>query len=165
MDTHTARITLLRTLVIAALTVAGSLFALGTSASAAEPERFVATFVEKDFTTNCSPGTSCGFGSIAGIGHVPSVTVQFDACGPGCQVRTVSLEDGSTLIIHEVALHWFVPRGNSGDHASAAPAWLPLDVTIVGGTGRFAEASGTATGTVRTTNDDARITMSGTWSY
>lgn len=64
-----------------------------------------------------------------------------------------------------MAQHWFVPGGSSGDHANAAPAWLPLDVTIVGGTGRFADASGTATGTVRTTtNDDAHITMSGTWS-
>ncbi|HLS44059.1 MAG TPA: hypothetical protein VK045_01370 [Ornithinicoccus sp.] len=163
MDTHTARPLL--ALAIAALGMTGSAVALGASASAAESEPFVATFVEKDFTTRCAPGTSCGFGSIAGIGHVPSVTVQFDACGAGCQVRTLSFGDGSTLTIQEVAQHWFVPRGNSGDHANAAPAWLPLDVTIVGGTGRFADASGTATGTVRTTNDDAHITMSGTWSY
>lgn len=165
MDTHTATASSLRSLVVAALSVTGSVLALAASTSAAEPERFVATFVEKDFTTSCSPGTSCGFGNVAGVGNVPTVTVQFDACGAGCQVRVLDFEDGSTLTIHEVARHWFVPYGNSGSHASAAPASLPLDVTIVGGTGRFADAAGTATGIVRTSNDDARITMSGTWSY
>lgn len=166
MDTHTATTSpLLRLLRVAALALTGSGLALAAPASAAEPERFVATFVEKDFTTSCSPGTSCGSGRIAGVGHVPTVTVQFDACGAGCQVRTLDFEDGSTLTIHEVARHWFVPYGNSGGHASAAPAYLPLEVTIIGGSGRFADASGTATGIVRTTNDDARITMSGTWSY
>src|SRR6187431_2058132 len=63
---------------------------------------YEATYVERaPINTGfaCAPGTTCGSASISGLGHSDDQVAVFNACGFGCHIRTVTFDDGSTLII------------------------------------------------------------------
>jgi len=132
-----------------------------------------ATFVEPvggpmQSPFDCAPGTSCGTANVAGLGHGTSVVV-FNACGLWCHLRTITFQDGSTLVIEEYGpLPEFAPRGNAGGHGyngfglAGNPQFLDATQTIVGGTGQFAGASGTAAGSVKVAGGVATIVVSGT---
>jgi hypothetical protein len=94
-------------------------------------------------------GISCGSATISELGHVANQCVVFNACGPNCHVRTITFDDGSTLVIHESIVGMISP-GNSSAAGANAPLFLEITQTIVGGTGRFAGATGSGTGTVNT---------------
>ena len=91
-------------------------------------------------------GISCGSATISKLGHVANQCVVFDACGPNCHVRTITFDDG-TLLIHESVVGAVSP-GNSSAAGPNAPIFLEITQTIVGGTGRFAGATGSGTGRV-----------------
>ena len=110
----------------------------------ASTQKYHATFVEVGGAT---PGGSCGSATISGLGHVAHQCVVFDACGPNCEVRTITFDDGSTLVIHE-SIVGMVSPGESSAAGPNAPLFLEITQTIVGGTGRFAGATGSGTGTV-----------------
>jgi hypothetical protein len=114
------------------------------------------------------PGTSCGTATVAQLGH-GSTEVVFGACGVGCQTRLVTFDDGSTLlIIEEGNLADFHSPGAAGDHGYIGfglpgnPQFLEITQTIVGGTGRLAGATGSATGRVKVAGGVAIIAVSGT---
>jgi hypothetical protein len=124
---------------------------------------YQATYVEPVGGANqspfsCPPGTSCGSASISGIGHSDNQVVNFNACGFGCHHRTVTFDDGSTLVIRvedQPSGFAFTSPGNSGSHGyigvpglAGNPQFLDIKETIIGGTGRLAGASGSGTGTV-----------------
>lgn len=116
----------------------------------------------------CAPGTSCGSGQVTGLGQAQDV-IAFDACGPGCSVRTLTFADGSTLVLHESFSNFQTP-GNSGNAPGQMvgygnPFTLDLTDTIVGGTGRFAGASGTASGQVKVAGGTAIISLQGTVTF
>jgi hypothetical protein len=111
----------------------------------ASTQTYHATFVEID---GAIPGGSCGSATISQLGHIADECVFFDACGPNCEVRTITFDDGSTLEVHESIV------GASGQ-------FLDITQTIVGGTGRFAGATGSGTGRVNLAAN-AIITASGT---
>jgi hypothetical protein len=131
-------------------------------ASAATTFAYQATYVEPVGGPNqspfsCAPGTSCGSASISGIGHSDHQVVQFNACGFGCHIRTVTFDDGSTLLIRiedQPSGFAFTSPGNSGTHGyigfpmSGNPQFLDIKETIIGGTGRLAGATGSGSGTV-----------------
>jgi hypothetical protein len=106
----------------------------------------------------CAPGTSCGSASISHVGQSDNQVVLFNACGFGCHLRTVTFDDGSTLLIRiedQPSGFAFTSPGNSGDHGricfpgvSGNPQFLDVNETILGGTGRFAGATGSGSGTV-----------------
>jgi hypothetical protein len=123
----------------------------------ASTQTYHATFVE---VGGAIPGGSCGSATISQLGHVAFQCVAFDACGTNCEERVITFDDGSTLVIHESIVGMIVP-GNSGAAGANAPAFLEITQTIVGGTGRFAGASGSGTGRVNLAAD-ALITTSGT---
>ena len=124
---------------------------------------YEATYVEPIGGPNqspfsCPPGTSCGSASISGIGHASYQVVVFNACGFGCHLRTVTFDDGSTLLVKvedQPSGFAFTSPGNSGSHGyigtgqSGNPQFLDIKETILGGTGRLAGASGSGTGTVK----------------
>ena len=80
--------------------------------------------------------------------------------GPNCEVRTITFDDGSTLVIHESIVGVISP-GDSSAAGPNAPLFLDITQTIVGGTGRFAGATGSGTERVNLAGN-ALITASGT---
>src|SRR5919204_1766175 len=134
----------------------GVILVLATSA-AASTQTYHATFVE---IGGAVPGGSCGSATISGLGHVAHQCVAFDACGPNCEVRTITFDDGSTLVIHESIVGVISP-GESSAAGANAPLFLKITQTIVSGTGRLAGATGSGTGRVNTAAGFV-ITASGT---
>jgi hypothetical protein len=102
-----------------------------------------ATFHELTTTPSgiehCATGTSCGGGEIVGLGQVGDVITFGAGCGGNCDIRTLYFADGSTLLLDESGSN-FVASGQGA-------FTLDLSDIVVGGTGRFAGASGSATGT------------------
>jgi hypothetical protein len=145
------------------LTIAG-LVALASAglAGATTTLAWSATFPE--LTTgpsgieHCAPGTSCGSGEVVGLGQAQDV-IAFGACGSGCDVRTLTFQDGSTLVMDEHAANF--------QEFGQGVFTLDLSDVIVGGTERFAGASGSATGqvTVAFRGPAAVITLSGTVTF
>ena len=141
-------------------------------ASADTTVAYQATFIEPyggpvQSPFSCAPGTSCGKANISGLGQATSEIV-FNVCGLGCHVRTVAFEDGSTLLIREEAQGPFTSPGNAGSHGYIGfgfpgnPQFQEVTQTILGGTGRFAGASGSGSGTVKVAGGVAIIKTSGT---
>ena len=135
----------------------GVLLVLAAPAAAATTQSYHATFVE---VGGAIPGGSCGSATISELGHVDNQCVVFDACGPNCEVRTITFDDGSTLVIHESVVGVISP-GESSSAGANAPLFLEITQTIAGGTGRFAGATGSGTGRVNLAAN-AVITASGT---
>jgi hypothetical protein len=138
-------------------------FLVAIPALAASTLPYEATYVEPVGGPNqspfsCAPGTSCGSASISGIGHSDNQVVQFNACGFGCHIRTVTFGDGSTLVIRiedQPSGFAFTSPGNSGDHGyigfpglAGNPQFLDINETIIGGTGALAGATGSGSGSV-----------------
>jgi hypothetical protein len=129
---------------------------LALPAAASTTFSYEATYVEP--FGECAPGTSCGSASISGIGHSANQVVQFNACGFGCHIRTLTFDDGSTLVIRiedQPSGFAFTSPGNSGTHGrncfpgiEGNPQFLDVKETIVGGTGALAGATGSGSGRV-----------------
>lgn len=147
---------------LALILAAVAALVIAVPATAATTVAYQATYVEPAGGPNrspfsCAPGTSCGSASISGIGHSDDQVVNFNACGFGCHLRTVTFADGSTLLIRtedQPSGFAFTSPGNSGSHGyigfpqAGNPQFLEIEETIIGGTGRFAGASGGGTGKV-----------------
>jgi hypothetical protein len=133
--------------VLAAAALAG-LLALTAPAVAATTMSYHATFVEIG-SGGPAAGVSCGSATISRLGHVANQCIVFNACGPNCHVRTITFDDGSTLIIRESIVGMISPGKTSAARPNA-PLFLKITQTIVGGTGRLAGATGSGSGTVNT---------------
>jgi hypothetical protein len=147
-----------------ALAVVAAIAALAAAAPAAAATfSYEATYVEPVGGPNqtpfsCPPGTSCGTASISGIGHASYQIVHFNACGFGCHLRTVSFDDGSTLLIRiedQPSGFAFTSPGNSGSNGyigfpgvAGNPQFLDVNETILSGTGALTGATGSGSGTV-----------------
>jgi hypothetical protein len=120
---------------------------------------------------DCPPDSGCGSGSgeVIGLGQAHDLIVFF-ACGSECDVRTLTFADGSTIVMHEVFSNEQNP-GNSNHPTPRSrakygnPLSGDLSDTIVGGTGRFAGATGTASGTVTVAGGIATSRLSGTVTF
>ena len=128
-----------------------------TASAAASATQYHAPFVEVGGAT---PDGSCGSATISGAGHVAYQCVVFDGCGPKCDLRKITFDDGSTLVMQERVVG-AVLRGNSFAAGANTPLFLLITQTIVDGTDRFADATGGGTGRINTAAD-AIITTSGT---
>lgn len=121
---------------------------------------------------DCPPDSGCGSGSgqVIGFGQAEDFIIFGAACGGGCDVRFLSFADGSTLVMFEVfsnertpgkSRHPEDPTSRSYGH----PFSGDLNDTIVGGTGRFVGATGTASGTVTVAGGVSTVRLSGTVSF
>lgn len=136
-------------LVLALAAVAGCLV-VASPAIAQTTLAYQATFVENGAgQVTCPPGTACGSATISGFGHVAFQLIVFDACGPNCNIRTITFADGSTLLIEESVIG-IVSPGNSASAGANPPIFLEISQTILGGTGIFEGATGSGTGRVNT---------------
>jgi hypothetical protein len=124
------------------------------------------TFVENaGGQASCPPGTSCGTANIAGVGHLTTQMIVFNACGPNCHLRTITFEDGSTILVRESIVNIISP-GNSASAGANAPIFFEISQTIVSGTGVFEGVTGSGTGRVNTNADGGSIiTASGTITF
>jgi hypothetical protein len=151
-----------------------ALLVLAAPALAETNMAYNATFVEpyggpSNSPFECPPGTSCGTANLSKLGHGSSV-VYFFGCGGDCQLRIITFDDGSQLVVNEYAnLANFASPGNSGNNGYIGfglpgnPQFLDVTQTIVGGTGRFADViGGSGAGTVRIAGGVAIITATGT---
>ena len=145
------RLTLACGALVAALALAGPATADSTVA-------FRAIFVE----SGCGPLMICGTGNVAGLGHVDQSLLVFNGCGPGCTLRTITFENGSTLVTHGHTTGMELP-GKSGDAQSTGnPVWIHGVWTIVGGTGDFAGATGSGTGDIHVAGGQSTTRLTGT---
>ena len=136
----------------ASILTAIALMLLATVApAAAETRTYRATFVE--IGGDNGTGSSCGSGTISGMGHVANQCIQFDACGINCHERTIEFEDGSSVLIVESVVGVITHGDSTG--------FLEITQRIVEGTGRFEGATGSGTGLVNL-NAGAVIVASGT---
>jgi hypothetical protein len=155
-----------------ALLAAGACFIVAPASAQQTTVAYHATFIEpyggpQSSPFSCPAGTSCGAATVAGFGH-GSTLVAFAGCGPDCHVRTITLDDGSTLLINELGvLADFAAPGNAGTHGYIGygllgnPQFLEISQTIVSGTGQFEGATGSAFGTVKVAGGVVTIMVSG----
>jgi hypothetical protein len=121
---------------------------------------------------DCPPNSDCssGSGEVIGLGHAQDLIVFGAACGGACDVRWLTFTDGSTIVMHEFFSNYQSP-GNSNHPTPRSrakygnPFTGDLADTIVDGTGRFAGATGTASGTVHVAGGIATSRLSGTVTF
>jgi hypothetical protein len=114
---------------------------------------------------SCAVGTSCGSVTISGLGHATSDVIVFNnACGVGCNIRTITFDDGSTLEIAEQIVGIRSP-GDYGGQGYGNVHFIRITQTIVGGTGRFVGASGSGSGTVTGAGGAVVVSASGTITF
>ena len=105
----------------------------------------------------------CGSGEVIPLGHA-NETIQFGfGCGGACDLRTINLAGGSILI--EETFSDFRCPGICGSRGLGQPGSGTLTDTVIGGTGDFAGASGSLSGTVRVAGLQSQIQLSGTISF
>jgi hypothetical protein len=148
------------------LAVITTLLVAAAPAAAQTTVTYRVTFVEKaGGQTSCPPGTSCGTANIAGVGHLTTQMIVFNACGPNCHLRTITFEDGSTILVRESIVNIISP-GNSASAGANAPIFFEISQTIVSGTGAFEGVTGSGTGRVNTNaGGGSIITASGTITF
>jgi hypothetical protein len=137
--------------------------AFASPAGAATTIPVTMTFTEPVIPTvksgDCAvfPEGFCGMGAVIPFGHATE-TIEFGACGPVCDSRTINLAEGSIFIV-ETFSDPECPGACQPNRAE--PSSGTLTDVIVGGTGIFEGATGTLTGTVRAAGPQSQIKLSG----
>ena len=151
-----------------AVTILAAAIALTPQASSAAAETGTIVAVSLSFTepvlgpldrSGCpvAPEGFCGHGLVRPFGQAHE-QVGFGACGANCDVRTVTLPQGS-LVLHEV----FSDPGCPGvcRPNPAEPATGNLAETVAVGTGSFSGATGTLTGSVHAAGLESQVDLRG----
>ena len=106
-------------------------------------------------------GGFCGSGIVLPYGHATE-TIEFGAgCGGDCDLRTVTLTDGSILMEEHASGFFECERCHN---ENGGPFGAALTDVVIGGTGSFEGATGTLSGTVEGTGHRAQVQLSGTIS-
>jgi hypothetical protein len=105
------------------------------------------------------PNGGCGNGTVVPFGHATEMIVGGGGCGGTCDFRTVNVAGGS-IYLDESLTSGSCP-GSCGP-APAEPFFGTLSDVVVGGTGIFAGATGTLSGSVKAAGPEATIQLSGT---
>jgi hypothetical protein len=113
----------------------------------------------------CGTGTITGFGEATSLAEVVSFE-NFDpatSCADVVLRRTITLEDGSTLVLIETGTVCFPGKSAlaSDTKSFGNPYNLEATFTIVTGTGAFAGAQGSGTDAIKAAGDASKSTLSG----
>jgi hypothetical protein len=114
----------------------------------------------------------CGTGTITGFGEASSLTevVSFENFDPAISCadvvlrRTITLEDGSTLVLMETGTVCFPGKSTLAPGTAKSfgnPFNIEATFTIVTGTGVFAGAQGTGTDVIKAAGDTGHSRLSG----
>ena len=136
-------------------------YALPVRAATAIPIKM--TFVEAvPKQADCTrPFDICGTGEVVPLGQATE-TIQFGvACGGACDLRIITLADG-TLIVDETEHGGSCPGNCNNRPGYGQPGMGPITDVIVGGTGAYAGASGSLSGTVHLAGSSTQIKLAGT---
>jgi hypothetical protein len=142
-------------------------------ADASTTVNFKATFTEQYGGPNhspfvCASGDFCGSGEVTGLGQAQDA-IDLGACGFGCSIRTLTFGDGSTIVMRELMGGITNPgnEGNTPGHlvSYGNPTFFTTTDTIIGGSGRFAGASGTASTEDHNVGGAVIIKMTGTITF
>jgi hypothetical protein len=157
---------------VSALVVAAVAVAPATAGTAAVPVSM--TFIEvapspqQAACPDIAIAVNCGVGNVVPFGAASEEIAFGEGCGGSCDFRAVTVA-GGTLFLNETASNFSCPGACGGPSQSASPPIPlnpPLSLTltdvVVGGTGIFAGASGTLTGSVSVAGPAAHIKLSGT---
>ena len=144
------------------------------SQASANTTQFVTmTFAEPIHPSITCPGfpdVSCGRGEVIPLGQATEIVVFGAGCGGTCDLRTITLADGS-LILEETGGGGTCP---AGDVCRPGPLELGRGTftdVVVGGTGTYEGATGTLAGTAKLEGSNARpagtstVKLSGTIQY
>jgi hypothetical protein len=106
----------------------------------------------------------CGTGRVTPFGKATDVIDFGVGCDGACDVRTINLSVG-TLVLNEVFSDYGCP--GSCHPSPASPATGTLTDVVISGTGIFAGATGSLTGSVKAAGDsipagESQVTLSGT---
>jgi hypothetical protein len=130
------------------------------------------TFAEPTHPALSCPGfpdISCGSGQVIPFGQATELLVFGAGCGGTCDLRTITLSSGS-LILEETVTNTNCPHVCRPGPLELGTGASITDV-VIGGTGAFAYASGTLTGTVTAAISNARpagaaiVKLQGTITY
>jgi hypothetical protein len=139
---------------------AGMLAGLAPSAAAATEVTVQMSFTEQEFDPNCSLVVGfCGIGVVLPYGRATE-TIQFEAgCGGACDLRTISLPEG-TLTLEETVPD-FSCVGPCDPPGRGHPIKATLSDTVIEGTGIFEGATGHLDGTVTAAGNASLIKLAG----
>ncbi len=123
--------------------------AAAAPAASAQTEPFSAAysehFIPPHGNSRCpDQGFTCGSGTATGLGAFTTENTFDENCG--CVFRTLTFSDGSTLALDETFVSFTGP-GRSGssrapDTSEGHPGTYAFSWTVAGGSGSFAEATG-----------------------
>jgi hypothetical protein len=112
----------------------------------------------------CGTGTITGFGEATSFAEVLSFNLDPGAfCGDVVFRRTITLEDGSTLVLMETGTVCFPGKSALAPDTKSFgnPYNVEATFTIVTGTGVFAGAHGGGTDAIKAAGDASKSTLSG----
>jgi hypothetical protein len=114
----------------------------------------------------------CGEGTVAGFGHATTFSelVSFSGtdetgCGEAVFQRTITLDDGSTLVLLETGTVCFPGESSTAPGSLKSfgnPFTFEGTFEVIRGTGTFKGATGTGTVVTRAAGDTGTSTLSGT---
>jgi hypothetical protein len=157
----------MRRLLLLLATLAIAVLALASQAIANTTVSLKMTFIEpthQNINSGCPvlPNGGCGNGAVTPFGHATETIVGGGACGGSCDFRTVNIAGGS-IYMDESLSNPTCP--GSCQPNPAEPFTGTLTDVVVGGTGIFAGATGTLSGSVSANGPEAVIQLSGTIHY
>ena len=103
---------------------------------------------------------NCGSGEFRPFGRASEI-VSINACGDNCTIRWITVQ-GGTIVLREALSDASCPGACVSQWPHGAPFSGTLTADVVYGTGIFAGATGSLTGTLDAAAFEAQITYSGT---
>jgi hypothetical protein len=120
------------------------------------------SFTEQEFLPTCplSDAYFCGRGIVLPYGNATE-NIHFEGgCGGECDLRTISLPQGSIVI--EEPFNTALCPASCRPRGAGDPVSAVLSDTIVGGTGAFRGASGHLDGFITAAGNQSHVTLTGT---